>query len=220
MTRIARTCWTPEQIAFLQAHYADHKSTWIAEQLGIKIGPVYHKAHALGLKKSHTFLASEASGRLNERHHKGIMTRFQPGITPWNKGTNYIAGGRSAETRFKKGERSGRSAELWKPIGTERITDDGYLQRKMTDTGVTRRDYVPVHHLLWIEANGPIPPGHALVFRDGDRRNITLANLELVTRAELMRRNTRHNLPKELNELVQLRSVISRRINKLEKETA
>src|SRR5687767_14225710 len=29
--------------------------------------------------------------------------RFKADQTPWNKGTNYNAGGRSVETRFKKG---------------------------------------------------------------------------------------------------------------------
>jgi hypothetical protein len=209
-----KTHWTADMAAFLVRHYADHKTQWIADQLGIPLTAVYHKAHLTGLKKNRSFLASEDSGRLTGR--QGAATRFKPGGEPWNKGAKYQAGGRSKETQFKKGQKS----HTWYPIGHERITDEGYRQRKMTDTGVTRRDYINVHWLIWIEANGPIPAGHAVVFKDGDRTHIALDNLELVSRADLMRRNTRHNLPQELNELIHLRAVISRRINKLEKEAA
>ena len=62
------------------------------------------------------------------------------------------------------------------------VLPEGYLQRKMADTGVTRRDYVNVHHLIWREAGNDIPPGHILIFRDGNKANFALENLELITR--------------------------------------
>lgn len=43
--------------------------------------------------------------------------------------------------------------------------------------------------MLWEAANGPVPPGHALIFADGNKQNITLENLILVTRAQLARLN-------------------------------
>ena len=43
------------------------------------------------------------------------------------------------------------------------------LERKLTDTGVTRRDFVCIHHIIWREAGREIPPGHALVFKDGNK---------------------------------------------------
>jgi HNH endonuclease len=43
---------------------------------------------------------------------------------------------------------------------------------------------VPLHHVLWIEKNGPIPFGHNLVFRDGNRFNFTLRNIICLTVAE------------------------------------
>lgn len=76
------------------------------------------------------------------------------------------------------------------------------------------RDYVNVHWIVWREAGREIPKGMALVFRDGDKSNITLDNLELVTRAELMRRNSYHNHGPEIAELVRLRAIITRQINK------
>lgn len=206
-----RTPWTAEQLAFLEAHYADRKTAWIAEQVGHPVKATYQRARELGLRKTRQFLSSAASGRLQREDHRGRQTRFKPGQAAWNKGTHYQPGGRCKETQFKPGQKP----HTWNPIGHERVSDGGYLQRKMTDTGITRRDYVNVHWLIWQAAGREIPPGYALVFKDGDKTHLALDNLELITRADLMRRNTRHNLPKELNELVQLRAVISRKINRL-----
>lgn len=41
-----------------------------------------------------------------------------------------------------------------------------------------------------------------MAFRDGDRRNVTLDNLECVSRAENMRRNTIHRYPPELKQAI------------------
>ena len=84
----------------------------------------------------------------------------------------------------------------------------------MTDTGYTPRDYVAVHHLVWAEHYGPVPAGHAIVFRDGNKNNFNIENLECVSRAELMRRNTVHRYPKEIALAVQLRGALNRKLNR------
>lgn len=206
--------WTAQQTATLRQLYPDLPSAEIAAQLGIATKQVYYKAHKMGLKKSAEFYATRDAGRLNGV--RGQQTRFKPGQSPWNKGKKFDAGGRSKETRFTKGQRS----HTWLPIGTERVSAEGYLERKLTDTGCTRRDYVPVHRIVWRDAGRDIPPGHALVFKDGNKRNFDLDNLELVTRQELMRRNSYHNnYPKEVGEIIQLRGALNRKINnRLKKE--
>lgn len=211
---MTRHHWTADQIAFLEAHYADHRTAWIAERLGMDQKRVYQKANAMGLRKSYAFLSSEQSGRLQREDHRGRQTRFHAGHTPWNKGLSWDSGGRSHETRFKPGHRGGIAAEVYKPVGTERISKDGYLERKIHDDMPLQRRWRAVHLIVWEAANGPLPKGHAVVFRNGDKRDIRLENLELVTRAELMRRNTRHNLPPEINEVIGLRAALVRKINK------
>ena len=104
--------------------------------------------------------------------------------------------------------------ERYKPIGTERVTIDGYLERKINDDMPLQKRWRAVHIVHWEQVNGPLPAGHALVFRDGNKRNICLENLELLTRAELMRRNSCHNHGPEIAELVRLRAIITRQINK------
>ncbi len=75
-----------------------------------------------------------------------------------------------------------------------------------------------MHIINWEAVNGPLPKGHALVFKDGNKQNTAVENLELLSRAELMRRNSYHtNYPKEVAQLVQLRGAITRQINKRSK---
>jgi hypothetical protein len=199
--------WTPKEIRLLRRWYPDHLAAEIAARLGIGLHQVYYMAEKLRLKKSAAFLASPKSGRLMRGTQVNLASRFHPGHTAWNKGRKGANPGSEAGW-FKKGN----LPHTWKPIGSERVPD-GYLQRKVTDTGNTRRDWVPVHHLVWREAGRAIPPGHALVFRDGDRRNFDLDNLELISRHELMRRNTLHRFGKELVQLIRLRGALSRQIH-------
>jgi hypothetical protein len=44
---------------------------------------------------------------------------------------------------------------------------------------------------VWEAAHGPIPPGHIVIFLDGDKTNCDLSNLRLVTQAEKQMLNKR-----------------------------
>lgn len=214
---MTRRQWTEAEVAHLVTHYPHQKTAGIAADLGRTVGQCYQKAAGLGLKKTAAFLASEAAMRIRAETHKGRTTQFKKGQTPWNSGVHYQAGGRSATTQFKKGQRSGKAQALWQPIGTERLSQEGYLERKIHDGQPLHKRWRAVHLIVWESAHGAIPKGHALVFRDGDKTHIALDNLELIPRAELMRRNSWHQLPPEVGLLVQLRGAITRQINKREK---
>lgn len=209
--------WTDSEIELLTRLYPDTPTAEIASKLGMSVKRVYSNAALLGLKKSDAYLASPAAYRLRSGDNVGASTRFQKGHTTWNKGMKGLdIGGKN--TRFKPGHRSGKAQELYRPIGAERISKDGYLQRKVNDGMPLQKRWRGVHILVWEEANGPLPKGHAVVFKDGNKQHITLDNLELVTRGELMRRNSYHtNYPKEVAQLVQLRGAITRKINKRSK---
>lgn len=100
-------------------------------------------------------------------------------------------------------------------VGDERW-QKGYLERKVADCTAEHSGWVTVHVLLWREAHGPVPAGHRVCFRDGDRTNITLGNLELVSFAETMRRNSIHNLSPELFGAIHLLGQFKRRIRRLD----
>jgi len=191
--------WTPEDEYKLRQLYARCSNAAIGNHLGRSEIAIGLHARKIGLKKDADFLASQMA-----------KNQFRPGQTPWNHGQHYTAGGRSAQTRFRTG---GRPCN-WQPIGSDRTTKEGYMQRKTADTGCSRRDYVPLHHLVWRMHGREVPRGHALVFIDGNNRNFDIGNLQLLSRAELMRRNSVHTkYPKEIAELVQLRGALNRKIN-------
>lgn len=208
-----RRPWTAAEDDLLRAEFPGRPSAEVARELGRSVQAVYARAYQIGLRKSAAYLQGEYARRRNARLiDGGRATRLRAGNRPWNAGLEgWDAGGRSAETRFKPGEMRGAAARNWQPVGTERITAEGYVERKVAPRGPRR--WRAVHVLLWESHHGPVPPGHIVVFRSGDRRDIRLDNLELITRAENMRRNSVHRLPKELAELCQLKGALQRRIN-------
>lgn len=74
--------------------------------------------------------------------------------------------------------------------------------------------------LNWERANGPLPVGHCLWFKDRNRQNCELSNLELITRAEMGRRAPLHAWPKPLKRAIQARGALNRRINRMERTNA
>lgn len=215
---MTRTPWTPEQLDTLRRLYAMTPTIQIAELIGRPLRATYAKATELGLRKAPEYFAAHQAGRtVGDR---GRATRFQPGQTPWNKGTSYRPGGRCAETQFKPGQRP----HTWRPVGSYRVNADGYLDRKVSDTGYPPRDWVGVHRLVWIAANGPIPRGHVVVFRPGRRTTnvdeITPDALECISRKTLIERNTVHRHGPEIARLVQLRGAVNRQIRKHERNEA
>jgi hypothetical protein len=97
--------WTDEEMTALAKRYPDEYTKDIARDLGLSITQVSQKAYLMGLKKCDAFNAHELLVKKERAstHAAFKATRFQHGAIPWNKGKHFDAGGRSAETRFKKG---------------------------------------------------------------------------------------------------------------------
>lgn len=214
--RCGKRLWNPEEDALMRALYPDMPTADLAARLGRPFESVYRRAWKLGLRKSAAYMASPAACRLRRGDNIGAPHRFPKGHVPANKGLRRPGWhrGRMQETQFKKGHRHGRAAAAYKPIGTERISKDGYLERKVNDALPFQRRWRAVHLLIWETANGPLPAGHAISFKNGDRTDIRIDNLELISRRELMARNTVHNLPAPLPEVVQLIGALKRKINR------
>ena len=216
--------WTPAEVATLQAQYPHTVTHQIAQALGRPLRAVYAKANNLGLHKSAEFAASDKSGRLLKGGKLGQQHQFKPGLVPWNKGTHWTAGGRSAETRFKAGNMSGSAQHNWVPIGSLRICADGYLERKTTDDPsiYPARRWVAVHRLVWEAAHGPIPPGHIVIYKPGQKTavlaDIIPDRLECISRKEHARRNHPRSHSPELAKLVQLKGAITRQVNRIIRE--
>lgn len=204
-----RHIWTPADRAQLRRIYPIYSAAECAEIIGCSVSSAYNQAHQMGLRKSTDWIAQRARERSLQPEHGGRRHQFRPGHQTWNKGQPFDSGGRSVETRFKAG-RAPHENSNYLPIGSLRITRDGLLERKTTDdqTVYPARRWVAVHRLVWEAAHGPIPRGHLVVFRPGMHTTsveaITLDRLELITRAENMRRNTIHRYPDELKSAIRL----------------
>jgi len=123
--------------------------------------------------------------KANHKISSGLTGQFEKGSIPVNKGTRglYNVGGNN--TSFKPGQ----PALNYKPVGYERIDRDGYVLVKVQDDGPWQKRWRHKHKVMWEELNGPVPPGHALLFIDQNKQNIVSENLILVTRKQLARLN-------------------------------
>jgi hypothetical protein len=214
--RAGRRLWSAADDKALRLAYPETPTAALAKRLRRTPTAIYARADRLGLTKSAAYLAGPQACRLRRGDNVGAGTRFAAGHVPANKGLRRPGWfrGRMRETQFKRGERRGVALRLWKPIGTERVSKDGYLERKINNDLPLQRRWRAVHLILWESVHGPVPKSHAVAFRNGDKADIRLDNLELITRRALMARNTIHNLPEPLARTVQLLGALNRQIRR------
>ena len=129
----------------------------------------------------------------------GTITYFKKGNIPWNKGTKGLFKG-GEKTYFKKGHTPHNTL----PIGSMRIDVDGYMDIKVKD-----HKWKLYHRYLWEKENGTIPKGYLLVFKDGNKQNVVIENLELITMKENMKRNALYNYPEEVQDLIRAKRLIN-----------
>ncbi len=107
--------------------------------------------------------------------------KFQKGSTPFNKGKHYNAGGRSIETRFKKGQKPSNSfrnfGDVFQIIDGK---DKPYLFIKLPHN----RQY-PYGRYVYEQKTGlKLTKDEVIRFRDGNTINCAFENLMKVTRRE------------------------------------
>ena len=107
----------------------------------------------------------------------GFNGRFEKGHIPANKGTKGIM--KANKTSFKKGNASWNK----KPIGSERVSVDGYTEIKVADHGKWR-----LKHRVMYEKyhNVVLNPKQLVIFADGDKSNMSKENLLLVDNNQLL----------------------------------
>jgi hypothetical protein len=208
--------WTPAQLKILRARYPHEKTERVAKDLGLPLHKVYNAAKRMGLEKTPEYLASPDACRLRREGEVGKAFRYPKGHVPANKGARrpgYSVGrGRMQSTQFKKGQ---KPANARFAIGDQRVNTDGYIDRKIREDLIGANNWRPLHRILWEAAHGAVPKGYVVTFKDGNKLNCVLENLELMTLADNARRNAIwRKLPKELASIVMLRAAVKRQINK------
>lgn len=215
--RAPRKPWKAADDARLRRLWPKHPSHQVAKLLGRATCTVDRRARVLKLAKAPGYLASPASGRIMQGDQKGSATRFKPGSTPPNKGRRMpgFAPGRMAITQFKAGCKPYNAV----PIGSTRVNSLGVADRKVADEGRTNLDWEAEHRLVWFAHHGPIPAGCVVAFKPGratvEIDLITIDALELLSRADLARRNRMDaRYPPEICKAIRTRAALVRAINR------
>lgn len=136
----------------------------------------------------------------------GLTGRFEKGHVPVNKGKKFPGTGNI--TTFKKGNIPANKMK----VGEDVITTDGYVKTKIAEPNVWEYK----HKLIWAEAHGPVPEKHSVIFADGNKLNLSIDNLLLVSRAELLMLN-RRRLISEDSELTKTGLNVVKVMNKVYK---
>ena len=142
----------------------------------------------------------------NHRISTGLTGRFEKGHVPYNKGKKFPGTGNKAA--FKKGNIPVNKMK----VGEDAISSDGYVKTKIADPNVWEFK----HKLIWAEAHGPIPEKHSIIFADGNKLNLSIDNLLLVSKAELLMLN-RKKLISENSELTKTGLNVVKVMNKVYK---
>lgn len=210
---VSRRVWTSTEIAYMHATYADTPTAKIARTLGRPASQVYAKAADLELRKSEAYLASPDACRLRRGDNVGAAYRFQKGHVPANKGLRRPGWGTDSMRRnwFKPGAFPAWKDPEFYVLGALRVNTDGYIDMRISFAHGAL-GWRALHRILWEDAHGPVPPGHVVCFKNRDPLDCELANLELVSRADLARRNSIHNLPQPLRSTINVLGQLKRRI--------
>lgn len=170
--------WTEEEVEFIRGIYPNYPNKVVAKMVKEKFGT-----------------ETSASNLTNVKIKYGIPNKtipnpgnYQKGQVPWNKGKGMPEETKEKvkKTWFKKGQ----MPKNHQPIGTTRITSDGYKEIKVKEPDVWQlynRYIYEKEHGVKLEAKDII------IFADGNRENFDIDNLVKVSRANLLHLN-RNNL--------------------------
>lgn len=149
--------------------------------------------------------------RKNNKLNSGLTGQFKKGNVAHNKGKKQIeymsqeAIERTKETRFKKGNKP----KNYRPVGSERITKDGYIEVKVAD----QNKWETKNKIIYKQYFGDIPKGHKVIYADGNKLNNDINNLILVSDNEELIMN-KYKLRTENIELTKTGYLIAKVIDK------
>ena len=188
-------------------NYSNNYTKDIAAAIDRSERAVYQAAINLNVRKSPEFIKISLERESEKLKVLGANTRFKPGNISHNKGQKM-----SKEvyevvkvSMFKKGN----EPHNMKYDGHERIcAKDGYIYVR-----VSKGKYLLKHRLVWEQHNGPIPKGNIIIFKDKNKYNLNIDNLQLITLRENMERNRITKYPKELQDLIKLNNKLKTTLN-------
>lgn len=169
--------FTLEQISWLTANRYELNNKEVVKQFNqhFNLNLVQHQV-------------TQACIRRGIKHKSG---GFEKGRVTWNKGLKGVNG--TSSTTFRKGQVSVNTM----PIGTERLTKEGYIDIKIADPNI----WVSKHRYIWEQAHGKLTSSQIIVFLSDDRQDFSLSNLALINRSEMATLNRHEKFGQQTPEI-------------------
>lgn len=209
--------YTDEMIETLKALYPSNTADDVAKKLGVTTRSIYNKAHELNIKKDVEFIRQLSKTNSLKPNHGGKKSQFKKGQEAWNYGkkqTEYLTAEqieKTVKTRFPKGNVPANN----RPVGSERITKDGYVEVKVGNKFKLK------NRMVWEQNFGQIPKGYNVQFKDKTIPDPYIPeNLFIISRSDQMKTRNSYiaKYPKEVQLVIQIRGALNRQINRLIKE--
>ncbi|MBV5338166.1 MAG: HNH endonuclease [Deltaproteobacteria bacterium] len=181
--------FTAAQVQFIKNNYQRLNRHELTSELNQAFQSDFKMSQLVAFVKNHNIV----SGRTG---------RYSKGSIPRNKGTKGLT------SRNRTTFSTGQIPPNRKPLGAERICrKDGFILIKIAEPNPytpAKTRYKHKHVWVWEQANGPVPEGHAVVFKDSNKLNCELDNLMLLTRTELLSINLHgyREMPVELKPVI------------------
>ncbi len=198
--------WTDQEIEYLKLNFANMYTNQLCNILNKSYTSIAGKAYLLRLKKSPEFLKMELARQADRLKVDGAGFRFKKGNTPENKGKPMPEHlyKRFAPTMYQKGHQPHNLQR----DGAERMTKDGYIQIR-----ISKNVYKLKHRIIYEQHHGTIPDDMKIRFKDGNKLNVNIENLEAITIAENMAKNTIMRFPTEVRQTIRILNKIKKVIN-------
>ena len=192
--------FTPEEDQFLIDNHLKIPLKRISKILNRSGGSTRQRLHLLGYT---------VPKEIAEKFAK--ESRFKKGSKPINLGkkqSEFMSPEgieNSKKTRFNKGNIPHNT----KYDGYERITKDGYIEVR-----VSKGVFKLKHRVIWEKEHGTIPDNMIIIFKDNNKQNCRIENLEMISKDEnLVRNHFLPNYPRELQQVQYLNTKIKRKID-------
>jgi hypothetical protein len=202
-----RRYWTDYERKLLSELYADNSTDFVAKKLHRSITSIYTQANIMKLHKSEEYMKIALEREAEKLKVLGLKNRFNKGHIPANLGQKM-----SNELREKCKVtffKAGHEPHNIKYDGYERLDPkDGYIQVR-----INKGKFVLKHRYVWEQHNGPIPKGNIIIFKDRNKYNLSIDNLQMITTKENMERNRVTKYPLELQQLIKLNNKLKTKLH-------
>ena len=165
----------PEMAEFMKEIIPGHQESEIRAMFLERFGIELTRSQIKGVKSKYNIKSGTVGGR------------FEKGQPSWNKGKPLTKEKyeQMSKTMFKKGQ----MPHNWHPVGSERIDSTGYIMVKVAEP----RKWRLKQRIVWEEHYGvKLKSNEMIVFLDGNKQNVNIDNLIMLTRSELARYNQNH----------------------------